>query len=200
MHSFGKTTRNLASSYPVLPLARTLTLLVSQVSSGAVLRFRKSSHMFRSLFLLVTHLVALAIGFALGVYYLPILTAPPSPDQAELRQMSEGALYTAEFTRELRGSDVLHWGEGAISVGNSRIVHEGALAPGPDYKLYLVPEFVEHEDEFLPLKNNSVIVGDVKTFEGLILDVPSNVNVDDFTTVLIWCEAFGEFITAAKYR
>ncbi|WP_209011195.1 DM13 domain-containing protein [Labrenzia sp. PHM005] len=24
--------------------------------------------------------------------------------------------------------------------------------------------------------------------------------IDDYTTVLVWCEAFGEFITAAKYR
>jgi len=26
------------------------------------------------------------------------------------------------------------------------------------------------------------------------------VNIEEYTTVLIWCEAFSEFITAAKYR
>jgi len=36
------------------------------------------------------------------------------------------------------------------------IVHEGKLAPGPDYKLYLTKEFVEHEDEFLPIKDASL--------------------------------------------
>ena len=154
----------------------------------------------RLITLSITHLAAIAIGFALGVYFLPILTAPAGPDAAKLEEMSADALYTAAFNRDLRGSDFLHWGEGKISVSKTHIVHEGALAPGPDYKLYLVKDFVEHEDDFLPLKAQSPIIGDVKTFNGVIVDVPADVNVDDYTTVLIWCEAFGEFITAAKYR
>ena len=32
----------------------------------------------------LTHVVAIAFGFALGVYLLPILTAPESPDQTVL--------------------------------------------------------------------------------------------------------------------
>ncbi|MEM8542159.1 MAG: DM13 domain-containing protein, partial [Pseudomonadota bacterium] len=63
-----------------------------------------------------------------------------------------------------------------------------------------VTEFVEHEDEFLPLKESSLNVGDVKTFEGFLADLPADVNLEDYNTVLIWCETFGEFITAAKYR
>lgn len=114
--------------------------------------------------------------------------------------MAQDALYSAEFTRELRGSDFLHWGEGKVSISTAQIVHEGALAPGPDYKVYLVKEFVEHEDEFLPLKADSPLIGDVKTFKGFIVDVPQNVDIEQFTTVLVWCETFGEFITAAKYR
>ena len=149
---------------------------------------------------LITHGIALAIGFGAGVYFLPILTAPPSPDSAKLEEMAASALYTAELTRELRGSDFLHWGEGTISVTPTQIVHEGRLAPGPDYKLYLVKDFVEHEDEFLPIKGEAQLVGDVKTFEGFLLDVPAGIDVSDYTTVLVWCEAFSEFITAARYR
>ena len=147
---------------------------------------------------LFTHAVALAIGFALGIYLLPILTAPPSPDAAMLEEQAAGALYTAELTRDLRGSDFLHWGEGTISVSADRIVHEGKLAPGPDYKMYLTTEFVDHEDAFV--RENAVQIGDVKTFEGVIVDLPQGVNIEDYTTVLIWCESFSEFITAAKYR
>ena len=154
----------------------------------------------RLIVLLATHGIALAIGFVLGVYLLPILTAPDSPDQAMLVDRAADATYSAEFTRDLRGSDFLHWGEGSISLSPTEIVHMGALAPGPDYKLYLVPEFVEHEDEFLPLKAQSVVVGDVKTFDGLILSVPSEIDIEAYNTVLIWCEAFEEFITSAKYR
>lgn len=156
--------------------------------------------MLRFIRFLVTHGIALAIGFALGVYLLPILTAPKGPDAAELEAMAAEAVYTAELTRDLRGSDFLHWGEGTISVTPTQIVHKGKLAPGPDYKLYLVPQLVQHEDEFEPLKAQSVVVGSVKTFDGFILDIPEGIDLEAYTTVLVWCEAFGEFITAASYR
>ncbi len=154
----------------------------------------------RRLILIFTHAVALAIGFGLGIYFLPILVAPDSPDAAMLEEKAGAALFTAELTRDLRGSDFLHWGEGTISVSASEIVHQGALAPGPDYKVYLLPSFVEHEDEFGPLKAQAALVGDVKTFEGFVLDVPPGVDVSAFNTVVVWCESFGEFITAAQYQ
>lgn len=154
----------------------------------------------RLLLLAGTHIGALAVGFALGVYFLPILTAPASPDQAMLEAEAKSAMYSAEFTRDLRGSDFFHWGEGTISLTDSMIVHVGKLAAGPDYKLYLTKEFVEHEDEFLPVKDTAQYIGDVKTFDGLLLNIPEGVNISDYTSVVIWCEAFGEFITAAKYQ
>lgn len=152
----------------------------------------------RFVILAITHGLALAVGFALGIYLLPILTAPDSPDQAMLEEKAAAALFTADLTRDLRGSDFLHWGEGRISVSATEIVHEGALAPGPDYMVYLTPEFVEHEDEFV--KADAALVGSVKTFEGFVLDIPEGVDVNAYTTVLVWCESFDEFITAAKYR
>lgn len=154
----------------------------------------------RLIFLIFSHAAIGAAGFALGIYLLPILTAPTSPDAAMLEEQAQAAVFAAEFTRDLRGSDFLHWGEGQISITDTQIIHEGALAPGPDYKLYLVPEFVTHEDEFLPIKDTAVQIGDIKTFEGFLLDIPENIDVADYTTVLVWCEAFSEFITAAQFR
>lgn len=154
----------------------------------------------RLIFLIISHGVALAAGFALGIYLLPILTAPPSPDAQVLEQSASDAMFTATLTRELRGSDFVHWGEGTISVSADKIVHIGKLAPGPDYKLYLVKEFAQHEDEFEPIKDQAVQIGDVKTFEGFVLDVPAGVDVTQYSTVLVWCEAFGEFITAGQYQ
>lgn len=148
----------------------------------------------------ITHAIALGIGFALGIYLLPILTAPPGPDAAMLEEKAQEAIYSVELTRDLRGNDFVHWGEGTFSVTPTQIIHEGKLAPGPDYKLYLVPEFVEHEDEFEPIKASAIQLGDVKTFDGLILDIPEGVDIEAYNTILIWCEAFGEFITAAQYR
>lgn len=156
--------------------------------------------MIRFVALLVSHTIVLVVGFALGIYFLPILTAPDSPETAVLEQKAQNAQYTAEFNRDLRGSDFLHWGEGKVSISPEMIVHQGRLAPGPDYKVYLTTEFVEHEDEFLPIKDNSVLIGDVKTFDGFLLDVPEGVDIETYNTVLVWCETFGEFISAAQYR
>ncbi|MCW9034560.1 MAG: DM13 domain-containing protein [Rhodospirillales bacterium] len=152
------------------------------------------------LFQSATHIVALMIGFGLGIYFLPIITAPASPDTAMLEDMAAKALYKKELSSDLRGNDFLHWGKGTISVSPSQIIHQGSLAPGPDYKLYLLKDFVEHEDEFLPVKSEAQYIGEIKTFEGFVLSLPENVDIKDYTTVLIWCEAFSEFITAAKYR
>ena len=142
----------------------------------------------------------LLVGFALGVYLLPILTAPDNPDAMTLEEQAQSAQFTADLTRDLRGSDFLHWGDGTISLSATQIIHQGNLAPGPDYKLYLLTEFVEHEDEFLPLKSDAQFIGDIRTFGGFILDVPESVDVTDYTTVLVWCESFSEFITATPYR
>ena len=76
----------------------------------------------------------------------------------------------------------------------------GRIAPGPDYKLYLTPEFVETEEDFERIKSRSVRVGDVKTFENFIVPVPPSVDVSRYSTVVVWCESFSQFITAAKYR
>ena len=156
--------------------------------------------MLRRLLLLGTHLAALAVGFALGIYALPILTAPPGPDKAALQAAVSGSLFTGRFERNLEGSDFFHWGEGEVRVMRDKIVHLGRLAPGPDYKLYLAPDFVDTKEGFLKLKAQSRLVGDVKTFDGVIVDVAPGIDVERFTTVVIWCEAFSQFISAAKYR
>lgn len=154
----------------------------------------------RIVLLLGSHLAVLAAGFGLGIYLLPILVAEPAPEMAVLEQEAAAAKFSGELSRDLRGSDGLHWGEGTISVSSERIVHQGELAPGPDYQVYLTKDFVEHEDEFNPIKSEAVKIGPVKSFDGFLLDVPQGVNVEEYSTVVVWCETFGEFITAAKYR
>ena len=152
------------------------------------------------MFLLMTHTSVLIIGIALGIYLLPIITAPLSPTELEIKAISQDVLYKAKFTRKLEGSDLLHWGEGEISLGTQYISMLGELAPGPEYKLYLSPKFVQTEIEFEQLKSQMILVGDINTFNNFVVKVNPNVTLSQFTTVVVWCEAFGEFITAAKYR
>ena len=154
----------------------------------------------RILLLSLSYLVVFTMGFGLGVYLLPILSAPDAPSESELKAATQTRMYAASFRRDLKGSDLFHWGEGQVTVGRDAIALTGRLAPGPAYKLYLVPEFVETGEQFLALKSRSLAVGDIKTFSNFIVPLPPGTPVDNYTTVVVWCESFSRFITAAKYR
>jgi len=154
----------------------------------------------RTLLFTMTHIVAIGGGFALGIYLLPILTAPASPETAELVAIADSALFTGEFTRDLEDSDTFHWGEGRLSINAANIALEGRLAPGPDYRLYLSPQFVETESDFERFKPQMVQVGHVRTFENFSIPVPEHIDPADFNSAIVWCESFGQFISAARYR
>jgi len=38
----------------------------------------------------------------------------------------------------------------------------------------------------------------VKTFENFALDLPSAINIDEYDAVVIWCEAFKQFVASAR--
>lgn len=154
----------------------------------------------QALFLIVSHVLAGLVGFAAGIYTLPILIAPAAPGTTEVHALATKAQFSGQFRRDLKGSDALHWGEGTVSVGPTAVALSGRLAPGPDYKLYLAPSFVQDEAEFHRIKGASLRVGDVKTFDNFIVALPPGANPADYTTVVVWCETFREFITAAQYR
>lgn len=150
--------------------------------------------------LLSSYLLVGGIGFLLGLYVLPILTAPAAPASAELASQTASARYIGHFRRDLKDSDALHWGEGRVAIGTNAITFEGRLAPGPDYKVYLSPEFLETEDEFRRVRSQMVRVGDVKTFKNFVVPLPDSVDPSRFNTVIVWCETFNQFITAARYQ
>ena len=149
---------------------------------------------------LASHAMALVLGFAAGIYALPILTTPPGPSATELGAARADAMFRAEFTRALKGSDLLHWGEGSVTIGPRAVTLTGRIAPGPDYPLYLSPIFVEDEAEFEKHRLSMVRVGEVRTFENFIVNLPEGIDPARYNTVVVWCESFGEFITAARYQ
>ena len=154
----------------------------------------------RKFLLLLSHLAAVALGFGLGIYALPILIAPSPPTTSDIGAQASQAIFRGQFRRDLKGSDALHWGEGTVSVGPGSIGLAGELSPGPDYKLYLSPEFVETEADFNRLKPRMARVADIKTFKNFLVPVPESIDTTRYNTVIIWCETFGQFISAARYR
>jgi hypothetical protein len=150
------------------------------------------------LILLIT--VTFLTGFFSGLYALPIISAPASPSMLELATATQNVKHTGQFISSLKDSDLLHFAKGDVSISPNTIAFKGTIAPGPDYKLYLAKEFVETEADFRRLKPDMISIADIKTFDSFIVNVPQNIDVDNFNTVIIWCESFSQFISAAQYR
>jgi len=155
----------------------------------------------KKLALAATHLGTALAGFAAGIYFLPILIAPEAPDITAIESaQTSGPRFEARFDRDREDSDLFHWGEGVIKIYDDAIVFEGELAPGPDYRLYLTPEYVETEDGFWQIKDQSTQVGLINTFDGFVLENLSTLENAEFNSVVVWCERFSQFITSAKFR
>ena len=154
----------------------------------------------RALLLTFTHGVTAAIGFAAGIYVLPILTAPQSPSEQEAAAAAKDAQYHVRFHKDQRGSDFLHWGEGRVAIGREKVAFTGQLAPGPDYKLYFSPEYVDTKEAFLRVKARAARAGDIRTFDAFVVSVPPSLDIGAYDTVVVWCERFSMFIASAKYR
>lgn len=133
------------------------------------------------LFGLVKFCAGLVIGFGLGVYFLPILTAEKGLSDSELTALSAATarqqVWGGTFTHDLPASDAFHWGEGRI---------------------HLTKDLVKIKEGFEEGRASAVQVGPIKAFENFSLEIPDGIDISDFGAVLIWCEAFSAFITTAE--
>jgi hypothetical protein len=139
------------------------------------------------LFGVVKFCAGLVIGFGLGVYFLPILTAEKGLDTVAIEALSQSALRQGTFVPDSTRSDGLHRGDGVIMANADQIWLDGEISPGPDYRLYLTPKYVETGTEFPQIKADSTQIGPIKAFENFALDIPADVEASNFPAVLIWC-------------
>ncbi|WP_438957223.1 DM13 domain-containing protein [Cognatiyoonia sp.] len=58
---------------------------------------------------------------------------------------------------------------------------------------------MEDEARFETIKEAPLNLGKVYIFNWFILDLPARIDFENYSTIVIWCERFGEFITAAQY-
>jgi hypothetical protein len=149
---------------------------------------------------LITHTIALVLGVALGIYLLPILTAPEGPSASEVTASSQQALYKTTFHKDVAGSNIIYWGEGTVSINKTNISLLGSLAPGPDYILYLTKNLVDTRGSFLEIKADSLKVGPITTFDNFIVPLDESVDLEQYAAIVVWCETFSQFITSASYR
>jgi len=149
---------------------------------------------------LITHTIALALGVMLGIFLLPVLTATEGPSVTEVESSSQQALYKSRFHKGVAGSNLILWGEGDVSISKSSISLKGSLAPGPDYYLYLAKNLVDTRGSFLAIKQDSLKVGPIRTFNNFIVPLDESVDLGQYAAVVVWSETFSLFVTSASYR
>ena len=147
-----------------------------------------------------SHLALFGVGFGVGIYVLPILTAEKNSSADEIKEVKNNARYTGAFFKNQKGSNAVHWVDGKLYVSDQEIAFEGSIAPGPDYKIYLTKTQADDRNSFLKIKEESLYIGDLKNYGNFKKNLPNGVNIDEYTTVQIWCEKFEQFIGSAQYR
>ena len=110
---------------------------------------------------------------------------------------------SGQFNPAARDSDDLHRGRGGVSIVNFMntdylvFADDFHVTQGPDYKIYLLDECgVETEERFKQIKDNATQLASMRQFQGYqVFKLPPPIAPGDIQGVLIWCEAFSEFIS-----
>lgn len=150
-------------------------------------------------------IIGLAAGAAGMLVAFPFLFPPPVVAENAPRTSTDAARLVGSFRFDdmAAGRDAIHWAN-----GTGGIYRDGAMTvlrlddnfetgPGPAYWVYLNTTPVGEELDFTA-DAARVKVAPLKSFTGgQNYMLPADVNIGDFQTVTIWCEAFGAYIGSA---
>lgn len=154
--------------------------------------------------LLVTFLFGAVFGAAGGValgFFLFPYVFPPPPAAEELRSVQTDKLAEGRFIHA-NPSDPIHYGSGGVSVYSDTVfLHEDfEVGPGPKYHVYLVPKASIRSSSDLS-GAMYVDLGQLRAFKGSQnYAIPAGLNLDDYPSVVIWCEQFSVLISPADLR
>jgi len=141
-------------------------------------------------------LLGTALGVALGFFFFPFVFPPPPA--AETLTQAGRPVATGTFIHA-NPSDPVHWGKGRVSVHEQAVFLEPdfEVGPGPAYHVYLVPKASIRASSQLA-GTPFVDLGGLRAFKGSQrYPIPSGVNLKDYPSVIIWCQAFSVLISPA---
>lgn len=154
--------------------------------------------------LLVTFLFGAVFGAAGGValgFFLFPYVFPPPPAAEELRSVQADKRAEGTFIHA-NPSDPIHYGSGGVSVYSDTVfLHEDfEVGPGPKYHVYLVPRANIRSSSDLS-DAMYIDLGQLRAFKGSQnYAIPAGLNLDDYPSVVIWCEQFSVLISPADLR
>jgi len=142
--------------------------------------------------------VGTGFGVALGFFLFPYIFPPP-PAAEQLAAEERTQVVARGTFIHADPSDPIHWGEGAVTVYEGTVFLEPSfkVGPGPKYHVYLVPKGNIRASEDV-IGAMFVDLGQLRSFEGSQrYPIPADVNLQDYPSVVIWCEQFDVLISPA---
>jgi hypothetical protein len=139
-----------------------------------------------------------AFGVAVGLFIFPYIFPPP-PAAESLTEADRSRLVGTGRFVHANPSDPVHWGRGKVSVYERTLFLESdfKVGPGPKYHVYLVPKTLVRSEADVT-STTPVDLGRLRSFEGSQrYPIPDSVELDDYKSVVIWCEQFGVLISPA---
>ncbi len=137
-------------------------------------------------------------GVALGFFLFPFVFPPP-PATEQLTEADRSTLVATGTFIHANPSDPVHYGKGKVSVYQRAVFLEPdfEVGPGPKYHVYLVPKAGVRKEA--DVKDTMFIdLGRLRAFKGSQrYPIPAGVDLKNYPSVVIWCEAFGVLITPA---
>lgn len=140
-------------------------------------------------------------GVALGFFLFPFVFPPP-PAADQLTEADRSRLVASGTFIHADPGDPVHYGKGRVSVYEKTVFLEPdfEVGPGPKYHVYLVPKANIRASG--DLKDAMYVdLGRLRAFKGSQrYSIPAGVDLKNFASVVIWCEAFSVLISPADLK
>ncbi|MEM7027248.1 MAG: DM13 domain-containing protein [Pseudomonadota bacterium] len=149
--------------------------------------------------LIIGLIIGAGAGFAGGILVFPFLFPPPEVNETVANKESKREIATGTFIHA-GPSDPIHYGSGNLTIYDDLIHIESdfEVGPGPKYHVYLVPELDVMPDTDV-VNTMYVDLGRLKAFSGSQnYAIPEGININDYQSVVIWCEQFSVLISPAN--
>jgi len=153
---------------------------------------------------LLTHSLAIGLGLGLGLLLCSNDGVAGAAPGNRIEAALANAPYKCHFRRDHPGSNRLYWADGHLGVSHGQIVFDGRMSvpasAGRTSTVYLTSDRITHRDDFLRSQPRARRVGQITPQSRFLLEVPQDIDIDEFTTVVLWSNADQQLISSAQYR
>lgn len=154
---------------------------------------------------LLAGVLSFLAGIAVMLFIYPFIFPPPVLNEKISHIEAKTKVAFGVFIHP-NPKDFIHYGKGSVSVYKSNHGYEILL--GKDFKVGPGPAFHVFLSDAKNIKTNTAFqnskkydLGMLKSFRGSqVYVVPSQVNISDIHSVVVWCVSFSQLITTANLK